>query len=380
MRDPSTLGRFSAGDALRGLSALGVLLVHVTIDSVTSTTPYSGDLYVTLRDLFGPVGVLAIAGGLSLSVFFVLSGYLISRPFVVSYVHDERPPDVARYARNRVLRIVPAFWVAVLATLLVWGLLGSPFWVVPVTLLFGQGFIPDQPFVLQIAQGWTLGTEVAFYILVPVVGVYWGRRRSGTPTRRGVHVLLIAGAMFAGALAWRALTPADQFEWSYVFPAVAGAFAPGVALAAVETTWPERLATIRIRRLAVPATLVGVALFFFVAATTLPSVVVLRAIVWSAAGLIVAGALFREWSGAPAWKLLVNPVTNWVGRRSYSIYVLHYGIAIWIVERIRVMGHPRETFAILLPLTLVATLALATASWHLVEQPFLRLRKRRAKT
>ena len=100
---------------------------------------------------------------------------------------------------------------------------------------------------------------------------------------------------------------------------------------------------------------------------------------WTGAGLIVGGALMREWSGAPAWRLLKNPATDWVGKRSYSIYVLHYGVAIWIVERVRIFGHPRETYAILLPLTLVATLALATASWHLVEQPFLRLRKRRTK-
>jgi peptidoglycan/LPS O-acetylase OafA/YrhL len=380
MRSPKNFGRFSAGDALRGISALGVLLLHVTIDSLTSTNTLSGELNAALRGMFGPLGVVAIAGGLCLGIFFVLSGYLISRPFVRAYVRGERRPDVGRYARNRVLRIVPAFWAAVLATLLVFGLLGSPLWVLPVTLLFGQGLVPEQPFVLQIAQGWTLGTEVIFYALVPVVAVRWGRERNGTPASRGTRVLLVALAMLALSIAWHTLAPTDESEWFYVFPSVAGAFAPGVALAAVETAWPARLASLRVRRLAAPAVLLGVALLLLLAATTLPPVGEVRLVLWwTGAGLIVGGALMREWSGAPAWRLLKNPATDWVGKRSYSIYVLHYGVAIWIVERVRIFGHPRETYAILLPLTLVATLVLATASWHLVEQPFLRLRKRRAK-
>jgi peptidoglycan/LPS O-acetylase OafA/YrhL len=381
MRSPTNLGRFSAGDALRGISALGVLLLHVTIDSLTSTNTLSGDLNAALRGMFGPLGVVAIVGGLCLGIFFVLSGYLISRPFVRAYVRDERRPDIGRYGRNRLLRIVPAFWAAVLATLLVFGLLGSPPWVLPVTLLFGQGLVPEQPFVLQIAQGWTLGTEMVFYALVPVVAVWWGRTRNGTRTGRGARVLLVALAMLALSIAWHILAPTDESEWFYVFPSVAGAFAPGVALAAVETAWPELLTSPRVRRLAAPVALLGIALLVLLAATTLPPVGEVRLVLWwTGAGLIVGGALMREWSGAPAWRLLKNPATDWAGQRSYSIYVLHYGVAIWIVERVRVLGHPRETYAILLPLTLVATLALATASWHLVEQPFLRLRKRRTKT
>ena len=130
----------------------------------------------------------------SRNVFFVLSGYLIARPFVAAHVQDRPQPDVARYARNRILRIVPAFWVAILATLIVFGLLGSPAWVVPVTLLFGQAFVAEEPFVTHIAQGWTLGTEMAFYALVPLVALWFSRRRrrTGTPARRGAGLLLLA--------------------------------------------------------------------------------------------------------------------------------------------------------------------------------------------
>src|SRR5262245_57073243 len=145
MRQPASLGRFSAGDALRGISALGVMALHVTIDSLTATTTVTGEISVALPDTCGQLGVLANFRGLCLGICVVLSGYLIGRPFVAAYVQDTPRPDVGRYLRNRVVRIVPAFWVAVIATLIAFGLLGSPLWVVPVTLFFGQGLIPEQP-------------------------------------------------------------------------------------------------------------------------------------------------------------------------------------------------------------------------------------------
>ncbi len=378
MRQPSTFGRFSAGDALRGLSALGVLGLHVTVDALSGSSPdLTGvEIYGAMRDTFGVVGLLALFSGQWLYVFFVLSGYLIARPFVHAYVRGERQPDIARYARNRVLRIVPAFWVAVLATLLVFGLLGSNPWVVPLTMLFGQAFAPVSPFVTHIAQGWTLGAEVTFYALVPLAAVLWGRSSAGTPTGRGVRLLVVSLAMVLGAIAWRVLTPSDDATYLQVFPAVAGAFAPGLALAVAEVTWPAKLETRPIRRFAAPVVLAGVALFLAVAATSGPNEVWRYTAAWIGAGLIVGGALMREWSGAPAWKLLRNPVTDWLGERSYSIYVLHYGIAVWLATQFAVMHHPWESLAYIAPLGLLITLVLATLSWNWVERPCLRLRKR----
>ena len=376
MRHPDTFGRFSAGDALRGLSALGVLALHATGISLVESGPPGIGGYEAMRSTYGPVGWLALVGGQWLNVFFVLSGYLISRPFVIAYIQDRPPPDVARYARNRILRIVPAFWVAVLATLLVFGLMGSSPWAVPVTLLFGQAFMAEELFVGHIGQGWTLGTEMAFYALVPIVALWWGRARTGTPTARAVRILAIVAALVVATPLWSELTPHDDPTWRLLFPAVAAAFAPGLALAVVEATWPRRITSHLCRRLALPVALCGLALFFAVAATdeglepwrTMAS--------FAGAGLIVTGALMREWSGAPAWKVLRNRATDWLGRCSYSIYVLHYGVIVWLAGRVAVVGHPWETIGRLGSLGLLLSLALAALSWRFVEQPFLRLRRR----
>jgi peptidoglycan/LPS O-acetylase OafA/YrhL len=377
MRAPPTLARFSAGDALRGLSALGVMSLHVAEFSLGSSVPISSDIFPALRSTYGAVGLLALAGGLSLSVFFVLSGYLISRPFAVAYVRGGARPPAGSYARNRLLRIVPAFWCAVLATLVVFGLSGSSPLIVPLTLGFGQVFAPGSPFVAHIAQGWTLGAEATFYALVPAAAILLVRSPKGTPAARGRRLLALCLAMVAGTVAWRSLNPSGTI-WIEVFPGVAAAFAPGIALAAVEAAWPERLASLRARRLAAPVALGGIVLLLLAASAP-------AQLTWwrwmaeaAGGGLIVAGALLREWSGAPAWRLLRNPLTSWLGRRSYSIYVLHFGIVVWLAQRLAVSGHPWETLVRIAVPALLATLLLADLSWRWVEQPFLRLKRRRS--
>jgi peptidoglycan/LPS O-acetylase OafA/YrhL len=377
MRHPDTFGRFSAGDALRGLSALGVLALHATGISMIESGPPGIGGFEAMRSTYGPVGWLALVGGQWLYVFFVLSGYLISRPFVIAYIQARPLPDVARYARNRILRIVPAFWVAVLATLLVFGLMGSSPWAVVLTLLFSQAFAAEELFTGHIGQGWTMGTEVTFYALVPILALWWSRRpRRRTPTARAGQVLAIAALLFVATPVWRLLVPDDNPTWFLVFPAVAGAFAPGIALAAVEATWPRRISAPGFRRLALPVALSGLALFFLVASTDEQLGIWRTLAGFTGAGLIVTGALMREWSGAPAWKLLRNRATEWLGQRSYSIYVLHYGVIVWLSDQLAVRGHPWDTIARIGPLGLVLSLALATLSWRFVEQPFLRLRRR----
>ncbi len=384
MRHPDTFGRFSAGDALRGLSALGVLGLHATGISMVESGPAGISGNAAMRETYGAVGLAALFGGLWLQVFFILSGYLISRPFVAAYVLDKPHPDVPRYLRNRLLRIVPAFWVAVFATLLVFGLMGSSPWSVVLTLLFLQAFAAEELFVGHIGQGWTLGTEMTFYALVPIFAVWWGSTRSRTPRARAYRVLAIAVAMFAGSFLWHELIawgvlPSNP-TWGLIFPSVAAAFAPGLAWATVEVAWPESLTSPLCRRLALPTFLLGIGLFLLIAATSSSDSYLRPATSEIAAGLIVLGALMREWSGAPAWKALKNGVTDWLGERSYSIYVLHYGIIVWLASYLTVKGHPWETIAPVGSLGLILTLILATLSWEWIEQPFLRMRKRWAKS
>src|SRR4051812_9561866 len=102
---------FAVGDPLRGLAALAVAASHVVGVAVISWVFDLPAGASSPHQFYGPVGDwIGAQGTTGVSVFFVLSGYLLSRPFVRAAVWDDRRPGLGRFARNRVLRIAPAYW------------------------------------------------------------------------------------------------------------------------------------------------------------------------------------------------------------------------------------------------------------------------------
>ena len=140
--------RFPLFDSLRAIAALSVVAFHVTAISQVSGTPqpggWSGDL---LRQLAGGV-----------TVFFLISGFLLYRPFVVARLGG-RPLRARDFARRRILRIVPAYWVALTALAIYPGLTGvftSHWWVYYGYLqVYSAGTIDK-----GLPPAWSLCTEV----------------------------------------------------------------------------------------------------------------------------------------------------------------------------------------------------------------------------
>lgn len=86
--------RFPLLDGLRAVAAMLVLVFHVV--------QQTGHVPRPIRDL-------SLEG---IAIFFVLSGFLLYRPFARSRLKGEGLPSVKAYARRRLLRIVPAYWAA----------------------------------------------------------------------------------------------------------------------------------------------------------------------------------------------------------------------------------------------------------------------------
>src|SRR5690242_18636317 len=96
------------GDPLRAVAALSVVLGHMLGIPIISWVRDSGVNPVAVHDAFGSVGDVVTAGGtVGVSIFFVLSSYLLSRPFLRALLHDAPRPSLGRYTRNRLLRIIP---------------------------------------------------------------------------------------------------------------------------------------------------------------------------------------------------------------------------------------------------------------------------------
>ena len=72
-------------------------------------------------------GVSVFSGGyVGVDIFFVLSGFLLYRPFVRAHLAGTRGPAVGRYLKRRFLRIFPAYWLVLLCVLFVLHQTGAP--------------------------------------------------------------------------------------------------------------------------------------------------------------------------------------------------------------------------------------------------------------
>src|SRR4051794_30370828 len=88
---------FPLFDSLRGVAAMLVLTFHVVL-----ITPLGLETFGRPAQVFGFVGV---------ELFFVISGFLLYRPFVAARVEGRAPQPLKVFFRRRALRILPAYFV-----------------------------------------------------------------------------------------------------------------------------------------------------------------------------------------------------------------------------------------------------------------------------
>lgn len=186
-REPSSQGRLASLDGLRAVAAYGVVATHVGF--ITGQT--SGET-VFSRFLF------RLDFGVAL--FFLLSGFLLYRPFVAAVASGKQAVDIRRYGINRILRILPAYWVALTVIFLVVGRgYLSTREQLQYYFLIRIYFRPESFNHPMLSQMWSLGTEMSFYILLPLLAIY-GTRGVTRSTLIARNVKLIVGMMVVSAL------------------------------------------------------------------------------------------------------------------------------------------------------------------------------------
>jgi peptidoglycan/LPS O-acetylase OafA/YrhL len=124
----------------------------------------------------------AILGHLwvGLTFFFVLSGFLLYRPFAAAALAGSPPPRVARYALARAIRIIPAYWFALLFAPALLGLHVTG-WQLLANLAFLQTYLAHG--VVVIGPSWTLCIEASFYLVMPLVALAGARAARRSPRR-----------------------------------------------------------------------------------------------------------------------------------------------------------------------------------------------------
>lgn len=177
---------------------------------------------------------------MSVEVFFMLSGFLIYGPYSRAHIRGTAPPGLGRYALRRVVRIYPAYWVAVGTMLaLGWVRFGDGAELLQ-HLTLTQGYFPRESshfvFSSGLGQAWTLVVEVSFYAFVPLWA--WAMRRLAVAGRVDPFRQEVAGALmlFAAGLGAATIVAARPLPVPFgVLPTHLTSLSWGMLLAVVAT-------------------------------------------------------------------------------------------------------------------------------------------------
>ncbi|MGX9672639.1 acyltransferase family protein [Mycobacterium sp. HM-7] len=349
-----TSGFLPAVEGLRAAAAMGVVLTHVALQ--TGHTE-------------GVFGRLLARFDLSVAVFFALSGFLLWRGHAAAAHGLRAEPEVAPYYRSRLVRIMPAYLVTVVAVLT---LLpdahgaGRSVWIANLTLT--QVFVP-KTLIAGLTQMWSLSVEMAFYLIVPLLAVLAAKLqvRLRVPAIAGVALLSFGW----GYLPIPAYHGANPLTW---LPAYASWFAVGMLLA----EWMFRPYG-RLHQLARQRSillLVAVAAFVLGASPlAMPGghqhATLGQFIVRTALGAVIAGALLAPLVlDAPdtGHRVLGSAPMVTLGRWSYGLFLWHLAALDMVLAMVGPASFP-GALPVVMVLTTTFGFAVAAVSYALLEEP-----------
>ena len=317
-----------------------------------------------------------IPGGFGVTVFFFLSGFLITRLFCAEFEKFGRVSIGAFFVR-RLLRLSPPLFVSLT---LIYGLVaigvvpGGMDWdaVLSQFLYFHNYYSVYSEAPGAVAKGtsvlWSLAVEEHFYLIWPLVFVAFSSKRIGLGAIGWSLLLILAwrtlrGLAF-GEVGWSVYVSTDTRLDSILF---------GCLLALMD--WrglSARVFPSEKRAMIVSlSAAVAVLLFCFLYRDPLFR----STIRFTLQGLALMPVFYYCVAAPQAW--FARPL-NWgwmraLGRYSYTIYLVHFVTILTLQELFSLAYEDRVAVA---PLALALTVAWASALYHTIEAPARRVRRR----
>jgi peptidoglycan/LPS O-acetylase OafA/YrhL len=355
-------GRIGAVDGLRAFAVAGVIAFH-----------------------FG----IGVPGGfLGVDLFFVISGYVITRLLLIEW---QRTGSLGwgRFWGRRARRLLPAVMV-VLVAVQVWLWLGAvpdlrattdaqtvaaltyvSNWYAIFAGVSYWGALTDST---PLTHLWSLAVEEQFYLVWPVLLV---AVLTVTRSRRVLAAVAGAGAVASYAMG-AVLFHTGGVNRAYLgTDARSGALLMGVLCALLLTrpapgpdgSWDRRAPRTRAVRPALVVAVLALAVLWSVARIEAPWLYEGGLAVAGAAAAIVIACVVAM-PGSPASRLLSTRPVLWIGRLSYSLYLWHWPVHVYATHRWTQLDRPLRVSA-----ELAATLILSMVSFALVERPTRRIRR-----
>jgi peptidoglycan/LPS O-acetylase OafA/YrhL len=389
------VSRIPGADGLRALAALGVVFSHLFQRLSAQGHP----------EWLDAVQGIAMKGAYGVSIFFVLSGMLLSFPFWRAYFTGEAMPRLGHYTRRRAARIIPGFYASLLVSFAV-GLLIFPD--APSTVLrlisgltFTSGFYWLTFFPVE-SNGplWSISLEVVSYVLMPLAMLaMFAIHRRGRRIAAGYWLSVLVAVLLVNQWIITNLIPSDEGKgWQYgitgggkewvPFYNPVGFFAHflmGIFAAAFIAWWRVRkdggrrwgFDLVALFGLGCVAGLVWITRFPL--EPTFHNNIQQQPYLWPAlaasAGVALVGMSHSKVVGA----VMDNPFARFTATVSFGIYIWHY-LVLHLMSYLTYgefeyggVQDPIRFMWICLAV-LVMTYAIASASWYWLEKPVLNSR------
>lgn len=339
MTNPNIAKRFYPEiQGLRAISIIAVVLFH-----------------------FG-VGVLP-GGYVGVDIFFVISGFVITK--MIAGELERGTFSVARFYKNRVVRLLPNLFLMIAASVVISYLVLKPYdflqyakslqfsaiYLTNMVFARQQGYFDLSGDVKPLLHTWSLSIEEQFYLVFPVLLILLYRLRSH---RIAVLMLIALASLWVRFDYIQQQLPSEGF---FSFAGRVWEFVAGALVALMPAALKDRLSGNESLSLLGLALVVASLLFLD---EGVPYSGMLLLVPCLATALLIAcgsGTRVGHWLGG---KALV-----FIGGLSYSLYLWHWPLIVWLRNMDHGLGCIAET-----ALMLLLTAAVSYVAWRYVEEPF----------
>ncbi len=355
--------RFAQLDSIRAVAATMVVATH---------TCFWAGVYT-----HGTWGAATQRLEVGVAVFFVLSGFLLSRPYLLA-AHDGRPTDpMWAYALKRVGRIMPVYVLTVIAAFTLLDANDGLGWRRFLLNLTLTDYFVNYQLPSGLTQMWSLSVEASFYLVLPLIGAgllarFW------RPTATVIGLVLI-GLL---GLVWLSVTTTnEQVLLSRWLPSYALWFALGIALAIVEIDGGKTRLAAHLRRWAsdrVACWTLAVGLFVVISTPIggspllvahTAAELVMRHLFYAAIGLLLVAPCVFATSDA-ASRVLSHRWFRHLGHISYAVFCCHVIVLELVFNAIGWDLFQAPAIPLFL-IVLAVSVAIAEMLYRFVEQPVI---------
>ena len=379
--------RIPGADGLRAVACLLVVWHHTT----QRFNPENSASWIQNIHFFG------MRGEVGVSLFFVLSGCLLSLPFWNSFVNGDPVPRLRFYAINRGARIIPAYWFnLIFCTVIAIWLFGQDinWWRFISGLLFINSYHYSSFFPAELnGPLWSIGLEVWCYILLPIfLFAIIKNTKKITFAIVGMFTWILALQVLNPWIINTFMTSEKSKGWQYGLTGGAKQWLPYWnvgsffaqflcgSLAALIIVSLRARGTLKARAFDLSFVLFAAAATWLVSTRLTPGApdsFTKQPYVAPFYAILMAGALISASMSTQIYRLLDNKLFSWIAKLSFSIYLWHFFI-IEIIQR-KFLGKyvyygltDSLQWLFVSSIVLMLSVLLAAISWRFLESPALK--------